>query len=95
MLTRAPQRVRPRPHTQLKAVGAAVGALGALTGEVTGLVGFNGAVGSVVLVGGQRVPLLRLHVVTTFKYEQQRRERVSGLYRQKVREIQSITCSVL
>lgn len=68
-LARAPQRVRPRAHAELKVVGAAVLALDALTGEVTGLVGFNGAVGPVVQVGGQRVPLLRLHVITTFKYK--------------------------
>lgn len=65
---RAPQRVRPRPYAQFEGAGAAVGALGTLAGEVTGLVGFDRAVGVVVQVGGQRVPLLRLAIFTTFKY---------------------------
>lgn len=58
-------------------MGAAVGPLGALTGEVSGLVGLDGAVGSVFQVGRQRLLLLRLCVINTFKCEQQRRDNVS------------------
>lgn len=39
--TRAPQCVRPRPHAQVEDVGAAVGPIGALAGEVAGLVGLD------------------------------------------------------
>ena len=63
-VTGPPQRVHPHPQTDLEAV-VSVGALGAVTGEVTGLVGLDGAVGPVVPVGGQRMLLLRLHVIKT------------------------------
>lgn len=65
-LTQSPQLFRPRPQTEHEAV---VGALGTQAVEVTGLVGFNGTVGFVVQVGGQRVLLLRLHVVPAFTYK--------------------------
>lgn len=59
-------------------MGAAVEAPNALTGEVTGLVGINGAVGFIVQVGRQWVLLLRLYVIETFKYEKEESENLRG-----------------